>query len=58
MVSVSCSGCVTFSLSNYSRYNKDIRRIMYTTNIIKGFHGTGHPAAASYSDKVEGRIPA
>lgn len=25
-------------LSNYFQYNKDIRRIMYTTNIIEGFH--------------------
>lgn len=25
-------------LSNYFHYNKDIRRIMYTTNIIEGFH--------------------
>ena len=25
-------------LSSYFQYNKDIRRIMYTTNIIEGFH--------------------
>lgn len=25
-------------LSNYFQYNKEIRRIMYTTNIIEGFH--------------------
>ncbi len=25
-------------LSNYFQYNKDVRRIMYTTNIIEGFH--------------------
>lgn len=25
-------------LSNYFQYNRDIRRIMYTTNIIEGFH--------------------
>jgi transposase-like protein len=25
-------------LSNYFQYNKDIRKIMYTTNIIEGFH--------------------
>lgn len=25
-------------LSNYFQYNKDIRRIIYTTNIIEGFH--------------------
>lgn len=25
-------------LSNYFHYNKEIRRIMYTTNIIEGFH--------------------
>lgn len=25
-------------LSNYFQYSKDIRRIMYTTNIIEGFH--------------------
>jgi putative transposase len=25
-------------LSNYFQYNKDIRRIMYTTNVIEGFH--------------------
>jgi putative transposase len=25
-------------LSNYFQYNKEIRRTMYTTNIIEGFH--------------------
>ncbi|WP_138990996.1 transposase [Larkinella sp. C7] len=25
-------------LSNYFQYNKDIRRIMYTTNMIEDFH--------------------
>lgn len=25
-------------LSSYFQYNKDVRRIMYTTNIIEGFH--------------------
>ncbi len=25
-------------LSSYFQYNKEIRRIMYTTNIIEGFH--------------------
>jgi putative transposase len=39
-------------LTRFFEYPAAIRKVVYTTNTVEGFHGTGHPASDSLCDEV------